>query len=104
MTVLATLTLIITILGILEQVASGLMGNSEMWEIIKKFLGLLAAFRDYFTKEKQKEVDRLKEQETNAHKEVEVEYEKAKAKLEADGWSGDSFESALDELRSRQSS
>jgi hypothetical protein len=97
-----TLTLILALLGILERVASNLQGNSEMWEIVKKFLALILSFKEYFTKEKEKEVVKLQEQEAKAHAEVQVEYEKAKETLEAAGWSGDAFESELDKLRDKQ--
>lgn len=75
-----------------------------MWEIIKKFLALIMSFREYFTQQKAKEVEKLQQAEAKAHAEVQEEYEQVKQKLENDGWSGDSFESALDELRNKQSS
>jgi hypothetical protein len=101
---IATLTLIITLLGILEQVASKLQGNSDMWEIVKKFLALIMSFKEYFTQQKAKEVEKLQEQEAKAHAEVQAEYETAKKKLEDAGYSGDAFESAMSELRDKQSS
>jgi hypothetical protein len=104
MSSIAILTLIITLLGILEQVASKLSGNTEMWEVIKKFLALIMSFKEYFTQQKTKEVIKLQEQENKAHTEVQKEYENTKKKLEEAGWSGDSFESALDELRGKQQS
>lgn len=75
-----------------------------MWEIVKKFLALILSFRDYFTKERAKEVEKIQAQEKAAHAEVQAEYEKAKTKLEEAGYSGDSFESAMSELRNKQSS
>ena len=75
-----------------------------MWEIIKKFLALIMTFKEHFTQQKQKEVEKIQQEEAKAHAEVQKEYEEVKQKLEDDGWSGDSFESALDELRRKQSS
>lgn len=98
------INLILVLLGILEQVASKLSGNPEMWEIVKKFLGLILAFRDWFTQQKQKEVDKIKAEEVKQHEEVKVEYENAKKRLEDAGYTGDAFESELSELRKQQGS
>jgi hypothetical protein len=100
---IATLTLILTLLGILERVASNLQGSGEMWEIVKKFLALIMSFKEYFTQQKAKEVQKLQEQEAKAHAEVQAEYENAKERLENAGYSGDAFESELDKLRNSQS-
>ena len=104
MSSIATLTLIITLLGILERVASNLSGNTEMWEIVKKFLALIMSFKEWFTEQKVKEVIKLQEQEAKAHAEVQAEYENTKKTLEDAGYSGDAFESAMSELRDKQRS
>lgn len=75
-----------------------------MWEVVKKFLGLILAFKEWFSQQKEKEVAKLKAEEVKQHEEVKVEYENAKKRLEDAGYTGDAFESELSELRKQQSS
>lgn len=74
-----------------------------MWEIIKKFLGLILAFKDWFTQQKTKEIEKIKAEEAKQQQEVQQEYEAAKKRLEDAGYTGDAFESELDKLRNLQS-
>lgn len=75
-----------------------------MWEIVKKFIALIMSFKDYFTQQKEKEIQKLKTEQAQAHKEIEDTYAKTKKALEEANYSSDAFESAMSELRDQQNS